>query len=205
MKNKGLVSICILLVVSLIMTGIFRIEQKKIDHQELEYTQKLNKKQKELATISKVTNDELLQKAPYDDTRQQVVTSQKVDEKAKKLFEILLTFGDSKEYRARKEKAQSLVTNKVLNDSKIFGSDKDVSGKSYIDTLKIYSTYRESKVYSSLADNDNMTVVVNVSYSSGRDNLPEATNHDVYKLQYNLTQDKFTDIKKIGNTDTVTD
>ncbi|MSE06124.1 hypothetical protein GKC34_10100, partial [Lactobacillus salivarius] len=60
MKNKGLVSICILLVVSLIMTGIFRIEQKKIDQQELEYTQKLNKKQKELATISKVTNDELL-------------------------------------------------------------------------------------------------------------------------------------------------
>ncbi|MSE00410.1 hypothetical protein GKC47_19880, partial [Bacillus velezensis] len=49
MKNKGLVSICILLVVSLIMTGIFRIEQKKIDQQELEYTQKLNKKQKELA------------------------------------------------------------------------------------------------------------------------------------------------------------
>lgn len=205
MKNKGLVSICILLAISIITTGIFRIQQKKIDHQELEYTQKLSKKQKELATIKKVTNDDLLQKAPYDDTRQQVTTSQKVEEKAQKLFEILLTFGDSKQYKARKEKAQDLVTSNVLNDSKLFGSDKDVSGNSYIDTLKIYSIYRGAKVYSSLADNDNLTVVVNVSYSSGRDNLPEATSHDVYKLQYNLTQDKFTNIQKIGTTGVVTD
>lgn len=74
------------------------------------------------------------------------------------------TYDNSKDYYARSEKLKKVATDSVLNDSRLFGSDKDKSGNSFIDTMRISSRGQSVEYYPNSNDDPNSgTVAVEVT------------------------------------------
>ena len=166
---KVILGSSIILIVSLIITGFFRYEQRKINQTEVSYEQKLTKEQRKLATVKEVTHEELLKEAKKGDsiqkeTANQIEISQTVSSKATQLFRVLLTFENSDQYNRRAKVVKDLVTPDVLKDKNLFGSDKDVTGNSFIDTLKLKSQFENAEIYNSIVENNEVRIIAQVTY-----------------------------------------
>lgn len=203
---KVMVGSSIILLISLIATGIFRHEQRKINQTETQYEQKLTKEQRKLATIKQITHQELLKEAKKGDliqkeTANQIKTNQEVSSKATQLFRVLLTFEDSSQYKRRSKVVKDLVSPEVLQDKRLFGSDKDVSGNSFIDTIKLKSQFESAEIYNSVTENNEVRVIAQVTYSASKNDNQAGEKQDVYELVYNIQSRKFTQVKELGSLD----
>ena len=203
---KVILGSSIILIVSLIITGFFRYEQRKINQTEVSYEQKLTKEQRKLATVKEVTHEELLKEAKKGDsiqkeTANQIEISQTVSSKATQLFRVLLTFENSDQYNRRAKVVKDLVTPDVLKDKNLSGSDKDVTGNSFIDTLKLKSQFENAEIYNSIVENNEVRIIAQVTYSSSKGDNQAGTKQDIYEMSYNTQSNKFTQVKKIGSLD----
>lgn len=88
----------------------------------------------------------------------------KINQNIGKFLATYQTYDNSKDYYARSEKLKNVAKDSVLKDSKLFGSDKDKSGNSFIDTMRISSHGQNVKYYpKSNYDPNNGTATVEVT------------------------------------------
>ena len=135
------------------------------------------------------------------ETANQIEISQTVSSKATQLFRVLLTFENSDQYNRRAKVVKDLVTPDVLKDKNLFGSDKDVTGNSFIDTLKLKSQFENAEIYNSIVENNEVRIIAQVTYSSSKGDNQAGTKQDIYEMSYNTQSNKFTQVKKIGSLD----
>ena len=95
---------------------------------------------------------------------------------ARKLYQILFNFDNSKEYNARAHKAKEIVSGNVLKDKKLFGTDKDSTGDSYVDSLQLRSRLYDIESYSGIEEkNGTIRVTSVITQAASRSGVPEAS------------------------------
>lgn len=205
-ENKFEVLTGLIILVCIMLLGLFKYQQHKINQEQVYYQQKLNKAKKTLATIDETLREKGTLKAKQGNQVEQQAAlqtevAQEITISAQELFKILYTFSDSKQYYSRATKATDLVSTNVLADQKIFGSDKDTSGNSYIDTLRLQASFKQIQVYTGLIDNNEVQVLADVSYEASQGDYQPGKQEEAYQLTYNTEKKKFTQIEKIGTVD----
>lgn len=129
----------------------------------------------------------------------QVEATDQANRRAQKLFSILLTFNNSTDYSKRKSLAKAYVSSNILNDQKLFGSDDDGTGNSYIDTSGLHSRFSSAVFSAGVLQNNELPVVIKTTSESWFKNDLHAQNEDVYSGTYNYKQKKFTQLTKQSN------
>lgn len=134
--------------------------------------------------------------------RQTQLKKKAVATQAAKLFKILFTYSSQADWAARSTQAKSLVTDTILNDKTYFNDGKDDTGNSIIDTMKLQSSFISADTCVSLINDDANTVdcVSVVKYAAQYGSERSATTTVVYTSTYDLNQQKFTKLQKLGTT-----
>lgn len=129
---------------------------------------------------------------------EQVKVSKDIEQKANSLFQILLSYRSSADFNSRAEKAAEFVTNAVLQDKEIFGSDLN-DGTHYVDASGLNSVYISVKVSEGLIKNNKVSVLIKAKSSSWYSGQHRAIIDDLYIGEYDASIAKFTQIKPLDN------
>lgn len=129
---------------------------------------------------------------------EQVKVSKDIEQKADSLFQIMLSYRSSADFNSRAEKAVDLVTNAVLQDKEIFGSDL-TDGTHYVDASGLNSEYISIKVSEGLIKNNKVSVLIKAKSSSWYSGQHRAIIDDLYIGEYDASLAKFTQIKPLDN------
>lgn len=203
-NKKSTLAAVLVIFISLVLLGIFKYQQNT-------YNQKLQKAQTELTTEQKALKKAKKQEqrklrekaatgtAAQQDSAKQAKAENDASTQAAKLFKILFTYSSQADWAARSTQAKSLVTDTILNDKTYFNDGKDDTGNSIIDTMKLQSSFI-SRV--SLINEDANTVdcVSVVKYAAQYGSERSAMTTVVYTSTYDLNQQKFTKLQKLGTT-----
>lgn len=121
---------------------------------------------------------------------------------ARKLYQILFNFDNSKEYNARAHKAKEIVSGNVLKDKKLFGTDKDSTGDSYVDSLQLRSRLYDIESYSGIEEkNETIRVTSVITQAASRSGVPEGKQKFVYQSNFDPRRKVFTEVSKVGIVD----
>ncbi len=129
---------------------------------------------------------------------EQVKVSKDIEQKANSLFQILLSYRSSADFNSRAEKAADLVTNSVLQDKEIFGSDLS-EGTHYVDASGLNSQYISAKVSEGLIKNNKVAVLIKAKSTSWYAGQHRAITDDLYIGEYDASLAKFTQITPLDN------
>ena len=112
------------------------------------------------------------------------------DTVAERFFKVFYTWNSGEDYNARADELGDLVASGVKENKTLFDSGKDSLGDSYIDTIQLKSVYKDSTVYQKVTNNNQIEMLVEVSYESWRgDSQSKAGDSRTY---YKVTYDKAT-------------
>ena len=206
-NKKSTLAAVLVIFISLVLLGLFKYQQSA-------YEQKLQKAQTELATEQKALKQAKKQEqrklrekaatgtAAQQDSAKQAKAENDASTQAAKLFKILFTYSSQADWAARSTQAKSLVTDTILNDKTYFNDGKDDTGNSIIDTMKLQSSFISADTRVSLINEDANTVdcVSVVKYAAQYGSERSATTTVVYTSTYDLNQQKFTKLQKLGTT-----
>ncbi len=124
--------------VNVVLSGSFHLIQKNIDHETRGYQVKVAAVEKKIDRLAETSKGDLLAKAKKGSNTEKENAEQYQNEAiatryTQELFDVLMTFNNSEEYAARSEKLKYMLSPEVLEDKRLFGSDKDNTGQSAID------------------------------------------------------------------------
>ncbi len=175
----------------------FYFVQRHIDDQTAVYQRKVNVMRSR--SSNKVSRDLLKNIKPEALKRYEDETT--AEAYAQKLYQILFTFDDSKDYNSRVDKAKKLVTADVLSDRKIFGTDTDTTGNSYVEALGLKSRLYGVESYSGLAKNGEIEVISVITQAASKTDIPEGRARFVYRAKFDPKKKVFTEISRVGMID----
>ena len=112
-----------------------------------------------------------------------------------------MTFNNSEEYAARAEKLKYMLSPEVLEDKRLFGSDKDNTGQGAIDVLQLRSRFESIRSYCFSEDDKQVTVLSEVRFSASKSDYQARRNIVVYLSKFDTTKKQFTDVNKLGKLD----
>ncbi|MDR3241699.1 MAG: hypothetical protein LBT37_05965 [Lactobacillaceae bacterium] len=115
-----------------------------------------------------------------------------------KFFTVYETYGTSTEYYARTKKLANVAVPAVLENKKLFGSDKDVSGNSYIDTSGLHVKTTAVDFYPS-SSNDSTTSGLTVMEFTGEfKDKGASTGQMIWNVTYDRKLNKISNVTYVG-------
>ncbi|WGN89536.1 hypothetical protein [Ligilactobacillus faecis] len=121
---------------------------------------------------------------------------------ARKLYQILFNFDNSKEYNSRSRKAKEIVSSNVFEDKKLFGTDKDSSGGSYVDSLQLRSRLYDIESYIGIKEKSGVIKVTSIiTQAASRSGVSEGKQRFVYQSIFDPRKKVFTEVSKVGMVD----
>lgn len=120
------------------------------------------------------------------------------DTVAEQFFKVFYTWNDGDEYTARAGKLEGLISDGVKDNKTLFDDGKDTLGDSYIDTSAIKSIYKDSTVYQKIMNNNQIEMLVDVSYESWRGDNHDASgdSNTFYKVTYDKATGQINKVEK---------
>lgn len=195
-----------LIVLSLGLTGVFRLQQAKIDQQTEITAKKLSNRRKKLDTIKRERakrnmNSSLKSTNPnIKGSAQQQSALNDLNNTTQKFFKVVMTANSREEFAARKNEVSDIATQDVLNNKDLFNSGNDSTGHSIIGALHLHFKFDSVTVYgSSVNDDGTITGNVIVYYDTWQGDNDPATVADVYQVSYDTHQKKLTSVSRVAN------
>lgn len=206
-KHNGIILLALgtsILIVSFLFIGYFTASETRYNSLAEKQTiqnrimkNKISKRRKQLIedAYKKALSDP---KGSAAQNVEQVKVSKDIEQKANSLFQILLSYRSSEEFNSRAEKAGDLVTNAVLQDKELFGSDL-TDGTHYVDASGLNSEYITAKVSEGLIKNNKVSVLIKAKSTSWYSGQHRAIIDDLYIGEYDASLARFTQIKPLDN------
>lgn len=201
---------------SLIATGLgffvlFCLIQHHYDQEQKRAEITLQQKKKQLKVKQAKVHANLLSKAQQNGSTVKSqnlrvnVLNTEVSQKADGFFKAFKTYNDLASWRKRKELCKPYVTNNVLNNKAYFNSGLDKTGKDAVAAQGSSVSFTDCQTHVGAINGDNMTAISKVTFSSQTGTHSAVTVTDYYKLNYSISQQKFTDVQRVGNLEAVAD
>lgn len=185
-----------IIIFNLGLATTFYFVQRHIDDQTAVYQRKVDVMQ---SSKGKVPNDMLKDIKP--ETLKRYEDEINAETYAQKLYQILFTFDDSKDYNSRANKAKKLVTAGVLADRRIFGTDTDTTGNSYVEALGLKSRLYDVESYSGLTQNGAIEMISVITQEASKTDVPEGRARFVYRAKFDPRKKVFTEVSRVGMID----
>lgn len=205
-KRLSLYLSIVVIVVSLGLTGIFRLQQNRIDQQTSHISKTVSNRKKKLDTIkherAKRNMDSKLKSTNPNikGSAQQQSALNDLNNTTQKFFKVVMTANSRDEFAARKNKVSDIATQDVLNNKDLFNSGNDSTGHSIIGALHLHFKFDSVTVYgSSVNDDGTITGNVIVYYDTWQGDNDPATVADVYQVSYDTHQKKLTSVSRVAN------
>lgn len=129
----------------------------------------------------------------------QLDAQKKAKKVANKLFPILFTFSSSNEYNSRADQAKDLVTDAVLKNEDIFGSDYQ-DGSHYVDSSGLHDEFTSINFNSGLLTSDGkLPIMVRVNYLTWFEGQNKSSMGDIYLGEYDYTNNKISSLRMAEN------
>lgn len=185
-----------IIIFNLGLATTFYFVQRHIDDQTAVYQRKVDVMQ---SSKGKVSSDMLKDIKPEALKRYEDEIN--AETYAQKLYQILFTFDDSKDYNSRANKAKKLVTAGVLADRRIFGTDTDTTGNSYVEALGLKSRLYDLESYSGLTQNGAIEMISVITQEASKTDVPEGRARFVYRAKFDPRKKVFTEVSRVGMID----
>lgn len=185
-----------IIIFNLGLATTFYFVQRHIDDQTAVYQRKVDVMQ---SSKGKVSSDMLKDIKP--ETLERYEDEINAETYAQKLYQILFTFDDSKDYNSRANKAKKLVTAGVLADRRIFGTDIDTTGNSYVEALGLKSRLYDVESYSGLTQNGAIEMISVITQEASKTDVPEGRARFVYRAKFDPRKKVFTEVSRVGMID----
>lgn len=185
-----------IIIFNLGLATTFYFVQRHIDDQTVVYQRKVDVMQ---SSKGKVSNDML--KDIKSEALERYEDEINAETYAQKLYQILFTFDDSKDYNSRANKAKKLVTAGVLADRRIFGTDTDTTGNSYVEALGLKSRLYDVESYSGLTQNGAIEMISVITQEASKTDVPEGRARFVYRAKFDPRKKVFTEVSRVGMID----
>lgn len=208
MSKKYIRILAPLIVLLIILSGVLFWAHNRESKQTAKYAAVLVKNQKMQKLIDdkqKRLNQEAeeeLENSKVESVRmgaQQQIAIKTAKTDASELFNILLTYNSSKEYKARKDAAEPFLTKPLLSSKNLFMSDDD-HGASMIDDFELHSKYMSDTTSVGVIENgDTVPVTVIVKYKSWFTGEKRGIGSDIYVGKFNYKDEVFTDLKRLNS------
>ncbi len=192
--------------VNVVLSGSFHLIQKNIDHETRGYQVKVAAVEKKIDRLAETSKGDLLAKAKKGSNTEKENAEQYQNEAiatryTQELFDVLMTFNNSEEYAARSEKLKYMLSPEVLEDKRLFGSDKDNTGQSAIDVLQLRSRFESIQSYCFSEGDEQVTVLSEVRFSASKAGYQAGRNIVVYLSKFDTAKKQFTEVNKLGKLD----
>lgn len=189
-----------------ILSISFYMIQKNIDKETEKQQIKIAAVQKKIDHLPEISKGDLLAKASKGTEVEKENAKQYQNESiatkyAEELFNVLFTFGNSEEYEARSKIIGYMLDPQVLNDDKLFGSDKDSTGNSAIDALQLRSTFDSITSYCTVSDDKQISIISKVSFSASKGEYEPGKETAIYVSKFDIEKRQFTEVKQLGMLD----
>ncbi len=196
--------------VNVVLSGSFHLIQKNIDHETRGYQVKVAAVEKKIDRLAETSKGDLLAKAKKGSNTEKENAEQYQNEAiatryTQELFDVLMTFNNSEEYAARSEKLKYMLSPEVLEDKRLFGSDKDNTGQSAIDVLQLRSRFESIQSYCFSEGDEQVTVLSEVRFSASKADYQVGRNIVVYLSKFDTAKKQFTEVNKLGKLDVKVD
>lgn len=185
-----------IIIFNLGLATTFYFVQRHIDDQTAVYQRKVDVMQ---SSKGKVSSDML--KDIKSEALERYEDEINAETYAQKLYQILFTFDDSKDYNSRANKAKKLVTAGVLADRRIFGTDTDTTGNSYVEALGLKSRLYDVESYSGLTQNGAIEMISVITQEASKTDVPEGRARFVYRAKFDPRKKVFTEVSRVGMID----
>lgn len=185
-----------IIIFNLGLATTFYFVQRHIDDQTAVYQRKVDVMQ---SSKGKVSSDTLKDIKP--EALERYEDEINAETYAQKLYQILFTFDDSKDYNSRANKAKKLVTAGVLADRRIFGTDTDTTGNSYVEALGLKSRLYDVESYSGLTQNGAIEMISVITQEASKTDVPEGRARFVYRAKFDPRKKVFTEVSRVGMID----
>lgn len=185
-----------IIIFNLGLATTFYFVQRHIDDQTAVYQRKVDVMQ---SSKGKVSSDMLKDIKP--EALERYEDEINAETYAQKLYQILFTFDDSKDYNSRANKAKKLVTAGVLADRRIFGTDTDTTGNSYVEALGLKSRLYDVESYSGLTQNGAIEMISVITQEASKTDVPEGRARFVYRAKFDPRKKVFTEVSRVGMID----
>lgn len=123
----------------------------------------------------------------------------KIADNNKQLFDILLSYSDSSEYRQRANRTRTLLNSSVIRKSNIFKSDKIGDDGSFIDENGLHSEFKDCTSAISYQDKENVNVIILVTYESWFSGQRHGIAEDLYTGEFNVKTNKYSKLNRVNN------
>lgn len=209
MKMKYVKALCALIVLLICLTGILFWTHRRASDQATQYESALIKvsklqkliDQKQSAVNRKAENDQLNSDNPrvrLGAQQQLAVKTAKMD--VSELFEILLTYNSSKEYRQRKEASEPFLDKKLLSSTNLFKSDRLKGGDSVIDITGLHSQYLSNTTSVGVIERGSIVpITIIVKYKSWFTGEKRVTGSDIYVGRFDYKAERFTELQRLNS------
>ncbi len=196
--------------VNVVLSGSFHLIQKNIDHETRGYQVKVAAVEKKIDRLAETSKGDLLAKAKKGSNTEKENAEQYQNEAiatryTQELFDVLMTFNNSEEYATRAEKLKYMLSPEVLEDKRLFGSDKDNTGQSAIDVLQLRSRFESIQSYCFSEGDEQVTVLSEVRFSASKADYQAGRNIVVYLSKFDTAKKQFTEVNKLGKLDVKVD
>lgn len=200
----------IVIIVSLICLGTFKLQQIQYNKEAENVKQMLNQRKKVLKERQKIARQSVLDENLVSSNKIKSENTQAYEARqdlqtiTKKFFTEYFTYNSQSTYIKRKNKVRGIATSSVLNDKKLFNNGLDKTSHSIIDAEQIASSYDGNNAYVSGVDqNQIVSGIVEVSYSSRKGSHSSSKITDIYLVKFDSNQRKLIQIQRVGTTGTV--
>lgn len=200
----------IVIIVSLICLGTFKLQQIQYNKEAENVKQMLNQRKKVLKERQKIARQSVLDENLVSSNKIKSENTQAYEARqdlqtiTKKFFTEYFTYNSQSTYIKRKNKVRGIATSSVLNDKKLFNNGLDKTSHSIIDAEQIASSYDGNNAYVSGVDqNQIVSGIVEVSYSSRKGSHSSSKTTDIYLVKFDSNQRKLIQIQRVGTTGTV--
>ena len=195
---------------NVVLSGSFYLIQKNIDHETRDYQVKVMAVEKKIDKLAETSKGDLLAKAKKGSNTEKENAEQYQNEAiatryTQELFNVLMTFNSSEEYAARAEKLKYMLSPEVLEDKRLFGSDKDNTGQGAIDVLQLRSRFESIQSYCFSEDDNQITVMSEVRFSASKAGYQAGRNIVIYLSKFDTAKKQFTEVNKLGKLDVKVD
>ncbi len=204
--TKTKIVLSAIVAMNVILSITFYTIQKNIDKETEKQQLKISAVQKKINHLPEISKGDLLAKASKGTEVEKENAKRYQDESiatkyAEKLFNVLFTFGNSEEYETRSKRIGYMLDPQVLNDDKLFGSDKDSTGNSAIDALQLRSTFDSITSYCAVSDDQQISIISKVSFSASKGEYEPGKETAIYVSKFDVKKHQFTEVKQLGTLD----
>lgn len=165
--------------------------EKKVSANHKNYNAKLAKLQEEVIQDNASSSNPALKSLSVQNGSEKVVSSV-----GEHFFKTLYTYEDANQYKSIKDRLSSYASSNLLKDKSIVGDKKSVE---MVKATGLTSEFNNAKFWIENVDNNNVTALARVKYTSSFSGGQEGTGIRVYELNYDKGQQKITKIQLVQN------